>query len=108
MIAAAKQLASNPDNKTAHSKWQQTNNEVRIYFPTKLLGNCFFLIIKLIDAVGNVREILQPAASNLANGIAQISFNSNSRSCTFSISVFKYKFINFSFEISPSSTTVTI
>jgi hypothetical protein len=30
MIAAAKQLALNPDNRSAHSKWQQTNNEVRI------------------------------------------------------------------------------
>jgi hypothetical protein len=32
MITAAKQLALNPDNKISHSKWQQTNNEVRIYF----------------------------------------------------------------------------
>jgi hypothetical protein len=30
MIAAAKQLALNPNNKTMHSKWQQTNNEVKI------------------------------------------------------------------------------
>ncbi len=30
MIASAKQLALNPDNKTIHSKWQQTNNEVRL------------------------------------------------------------------------------
>lgn len=30
MIATAKQLALNPDNKTIHSKWQQTNNEVKI------------------------------------------------------------------------------
>lgn len=32
MIAAAKQLALNPDNKIIHSKWQQTNNEVEICF----------------------------------------------------------------------------
>jgi hypothetical protein len=32
MITAAKQLALNPNNKIVHSKWQQTNNEVNIYF----------------------------------------------------------------------------
>jgi len=32
MIAAAKKLALNPNDKIAHSKWQQTNNEVNIYF----------------------------------------------------------------------------
>ncbi len=32
MIAAAKELALNPDNKNIHSKWQQTNNEVNISF----------------------------------------------------------------------------
>jgi hypothetical protein len=32
MIAAAKQLALNPNNKTIHSKWQQTNNEVKNLF----------------------------------------------------------------------------
>lgn len=32
MIAAAKQLALNPDNKTIHSAWQQTNNEVRLIY----------------------------------------------------------------------------
>jgi hypothetical protein len=30
MIATAKQLALNPDDKAAHSKWQQANNEVNI------------------------------------------------------------------------------
>ncbi|CAF1409619.1 unnamed protein product [Adineta steineri] len=61
MIAAAKQLALKPDDKTIHSKWQQTNND-------------------LIDAVGNVREILQPSTSNLTNGIAHISLNRRSSS----------------------------
>lgn len=32
MIAAAKQLAVSPENKTAHSKWQKTNNEVWVHF----------------------------------------------------------------------------
>jgi hypothetical protein len=35
MISAAKQLALKPNDKTAHSKWQQTNNEVRIIFIQK-------------------------------------------------------------------------
>ncbi|CAF1061492.1 unnamed protein product [Adineta ricciae] len=61
MIAAAKQLALSPDNKVIHSKWQQTNNE-------------------LIDAVGNVREILQPSSTNLINSVARLSFNPRSRS----------------------------
>ncbi|CAF0992993.1 unnamed protein product [Rotaria sp. Silwood1] len=61
MIAAAKQLALNPDNKLIHSKWQQTNNE-------------------LIDAIGNIREILQPITTNLVNDIAHISFYHDSRS----------------------------
>ncbi|CAF0725168.1 unnamed protein product [Rotaria sordida] len=61
MIAAAKQLALNPDDKLMHSNWQQTNNE-------------------LIDAIGNIREILQPITTNLVNGIAHISFCHDSRS----------------------------
>ncbi|CAF1637729.1 unnamed protein product [Rotaria magnacalcarata] len=63
MIAAAKQLALSPDNKIAHSQWQQTNNE-------------------LIDAIGNVREALQPLTSNLINELEHISFNHSSRSAS--------------------------
>ncbi|CAF3764430.1 unnamed protein product [Rotaria socialis] len=63
MIAAAKQLALSPDNKIAHSQWQQTNNE-------------------LIDAIGNVREALQPLTSNLINDLEHISFNHSSRSAS--------------------------
>ncbi|CAF2517305.1 unnamed protein product [Rotaria sp. Silwood2] len=63
MISAAKQLALSPDNKLIHSKWQQTNNE-------------------LIDAIGNIRETLQPLTTNLANEIAQISFYHDSRSAS--------------------------
>jgi len=83
MIATAKQLALNPDNKAAHSKWQQANNEVNISSSHILI--IIILILKLIDAVGNVHEILHPSTLNLANGIAQISFNQNSRSCTLNI-----------------------
>ncbi|UJR37879.1 hypothetical protein I4U23_030569 [Adineta vaga] len=61
MIAAAKQLALNPDNKVIHSNWQKTNNE-------------------LIDTLGTVREILQPSSTNLANGIAHLSMKCRSRS----------------------------
>jgi hypothetical protein len=41
MITAAKQLALNPNNKIVHSKWQQTNNEVNIYFFLKICNNLF-------------------------------------------------------------------
>lgn len=82
MIAAAKQLALNPDNKIIHSKWQQTNNEVKLLL---LLKSHYIFSFKLIDAIGNVREILQPTTSNLTNGLAKISFNHNSRSCMFII-----------------------
>jgi len=39
MIAAAKELALNPDNKNIHSKWQQTNNQVTIYLVRRKFNN---------------------------------------------------------------------
>lgn len=81
MIAAAKQLALSPDNKVIHSKWQQTNNEV-IRFLSSATEKCIS-VFQLIDAVGNVREILQPSSTNLINSVARLSFNPRSRSCMF-------------------------
>jgi hypothetical protein len=45
MIAAAKELALNPDNKNIHSKWQQTNNEVTIYLFVGSSIICLLIIV---------------------------------------------------------------
>jgi len=45
MIAAAKELALNPDNKNIHSKWQQTNNQVTIYLFAGSSILCLLVIV---------------------------------------------------------------
>jgi len=45
MIAAAKELALNPDNKNIHSKWQQTNNQVTIYLFAGSSIICLLIIV---------------------------------------------------------------
>jgi len=64
MIAEAKQLALQPNNKDVHSVWQKTNND-------------------LIDAIGNVREIFQSSSSSsshLINGFTHMGLTNHSRS----------------------------